>query len=41
MLLCIKIDAALIKFGVGGVEHGGTSAFGRLLRELLWRARGL
>ena len=27
-----NIDAALIKFGVGGVEHGGTSAFGRLLQ---------
>ena len=29
-----NIDAALIKFGVGGVEHGGTSAFGRLLQYI-------
>ena len=27
-----NIDNSLIKFGVGGVEHGGTSAFGRLLQ---------
>ena len=29
-----NIDNALIKFGVGGVEHGGTSAFGRLLQYI-------
>ena len=27
-----NIDSSLIKFGIGGVEHGGTSAFGRLLQ---------
>jgi hypothetical protein len=27
-----NIDHSLIKFGIGGVEHGGTSAFGRLLQ---------
>lgn len=34
ILYCIKanMDSSLIKFGVGGVEHGGTSAFGRLLQ---------
>lgn len=29
-----NIDQSLIKFGVGGVEHGGTSAFGRLLQYI-------
>jgi len=29
-----NIDASLIKFGIGGVEHGGTSAFGRLLQYI-------
>ena len=29
-----NIDNSLIKFGIGGVEHGGTSAFGRLLQYI-------
>ena len=29
-----NIDQSLIKFGIGGVEHGGTSAFGRLLQYI-------
>jgi hypothetical protein len=34
ILYCVRpnIDAGLIKFGIGGVEHGGTGAFGRLLQ---------
>jgi len=34
ILYCIRpnMDNSLIKFGVGGVEHGETSAFGRLLQ---------
>ena len=27
-----NMDKSLIKFGIGGVEHGGTSAYGRLLQ---------
>ena len=27
-----NIDKSLIKFGIGGVEHGGSSAYGRLLQ---------
>ncbi len=34
ILYCVRanMDQSLIKFGIGGVEHGGTSAFGRLLQ---------
>lgn len=35
-----NIDSSLIKFGVGGVEHGGTSAFGRLLQYVNYYGEG-
>ena len=35
-----NIDNSLIKFGVGGVEHGGTSAFGRLLQYINYYGEG-
>jgi hypothetical protein len=35
-----NIDKSLIKFGIGGVEHGGTSAFGRLLQYVNYYGEG-
>ena len=35
-----NIDNSLIKFGIGGVEHGGTSAFGRLLQYINYYGEG-
>ena len=35
-----NIDNSLIKFGIGGVEHGGTSAFGRLLQYVNYYGEG-
>lgn len=35
-----NIDNSPIKFGIWGVEYGGTSAFGRLLQYIIfWRMR--
>jgi len=35
-----NIDNSLVKFGIGGVEHGGTSAFGRLLQYINYYGEG-
>jgi hypothetical protein len=35
-----NMDNSLIKFGVGGVEHGGTSAYGRLLQYINYYGEG-
>jgi hypothetical protein len=35
-----NIDNSLVKFGIGGVEHGGTSAFGRLLQYVNYYGEG-
>ena len=35
-----NIDNSLIKFGIGGVENGGTSAFGRLLQYVNYYGEG-
>ena len=35
-----NMDKSLIKFGIGGVEHGGTSAFGRLQQYVNYYGEG-
>jgi hypothetical protein len=42
ILYCVRanMDNSLIKFGIGGVEHGGTSAFGRLLQYINYYGEG-
>ena len=42
ILYCVRanMDNSLIKFGIGGVEHGRTSAFGRLLQYINYYGEG-